>query len=156
MTTIRRLSEPGDGSAVRTRRRWGAVLDGVSKGFLVAAVLFVTVLHVQYILRERDRISEFFGRELEGAVRAMHAADMRCGLDGGLGNSASDNCYDYRGFRVVIPGPLAPVRVFSLRYEKPLFIFSIRNGMTAFNQQVPSLIAATERDAFIRYVSGQD
>ena len=81
---------------------------------------------------------------------AFSSAGATCAQDGTVISMDPGNCHDRAGFRVVTGNR---IRVFSLRYAEPLFVFGLENGMVFTSEKMSRALLASEKSAFIRYAN---
>jgi len=115
-----------------------------------ALILCVAGLAALVCLTMTAEVDAKLTADLEARIRAPVSARSTCGQDGAVISMVPGNCHDRSGFRVVTGDR---IRVFSLRYSKPLFIFGLENGMISTNEKIPRTLLASERSAFIWYAN---
>lgn len=87
--------------------------------------------------------------DLEARIMVMGKPDAACAHDGRLLAEGPRNCRDLRGFRIVTG---AAIRVFSLRHDKPLFVFGLERGMIFTNEKMAPALLESEKTAFFGYM----
>lgn len=115
-----------------------------------ALILCVAGLMALVCVTITDELDARFTSDLEARMLAYSSSVSTCGQDGTIISMDPGNCHDRAGFRVVTGDR---IRVFSLRYAEPLFIFGLENGMVFTSEKISRPLLESEKSAFIRYAN---
>jgi hypothetical protein len=146
MTTITMIAQPAAVPSLKAPTFVGIVLvlTACAMMIVVSAVLFLTCLTM------RSEMGVFLGENLEQRILISGSPSKSCGSDGVEREIGVPNCFDHRGFRVVVGESLG---VYSMRHQKPLFIFGLQKGLTFTNERISTGQLEAERSSFLRYMA---
>jgi hypothetical protein len=146
MTTITMIAQPSAVPSLKAPAFFGIILGMTACAMMivVSAVVFLTCLTM------RSEMEAFLAEDLEQRILESGQPSKSCGPDGVERESGDPNCFDHRGFRVVVGDSLA---VYSMRHQKPLFIFGLQKGLMFVNERISTRQLEGEKSSFLRYMA---
>ncbi len=146
MTTITKIAQPSAVPSLKAPAFVGIVLGAAACAMLVvvAGVVFLACLTT------RSETEMFLAEHLEHRILSAGSPSKSCGSDGAERETVVLNCFDHRGFRVVVGNGLA---VYSLRHQRPLFVFGLQKGMMFVNEKIPTRQLEGEKSSFLGYMT---
>jgi len=145
MTSISPISQPS-----LPAFRVPSLLRAVGYALFLAAIVLVAGVGLLACLTIPADLSDRLRHEIVARIEALGDPQFSCGVDGEERREGQPNCLDHRGFRVVKGADLL---VFSMRYDKPLFVFGIGSGLMFTNEKISDRLLDGERSAFVGYVT---
>jgi hypothetical protein len=145
MTTIAPLARPSNLPSFKVAAFARGIFGAAGCAMLVGVAGVASLV----CFTARAEMEQFFARSLEHRIRQIVPPSISCGSDGAQDNGSAPNCYDHRGFRVVAGDR---VSVYSMRYQKPLFVFGLEKGFMFVNHKIPSRLMEGEKSSFLAYM----
>ncbi len=146
MTTITMIAQPSAVPSMKAPAFVGIVMGMAACALLVvvAAIVFLACFTM------RSEMGMFLAESLERRILVADVPSKSCGSDGAEREGGVTNCFDHRGFRVVVGDAIA---VYSLRHQKPLFIFGLQKGMVFVNEHISKQQMEGEKSSFLGYMA---
>lgn len=146
MTTITMIAQPSHASALKA-----PVFVGIVMNMIVSAMLIVvSAVVLLACMTMHSEMEMFLAENLEHRILASGRPTQSCGSDAMERASDTANCFDHRGFRVVVGDGVA---VYSMRHQKPLFIFGLQKGLMFVNERISKQQFEGEKSSFLGYMA---
>jgi hypothetical protein len=146
MTTITSTAPPSAAPSLRVPAMVGVLMGVSACALLAVASAFVFLA----CLTTPAETETFLAENLEYRILNSGRPSKSCGSDGAERETGDPNCFDHRGFRVVVGDRLS---VYSMRHQKPLFIFGLQKGMTFVNEKISTQQLEGEKSSFMGYMT---
>lgn len=145
MTTITTVAQPSVAPSFGAPAFFRTV---VSMGAL-AMLLAASALVFLSCFTMHSEMDMFLAGDLEQRIIQSGNPSKSCGSDGVERDDGVLNCFDHRGFRVIVGDGLV---VYSMRHQKPLFIFGLQRGLMFVNERISAQQLEGEKSSFLGYM----
>lgn len=146
MTTITMIAQPSAVSPLRAPAFFGIVMSMAAFAMLLVASGVVLLA----CLTMRSEMDMFLAENLEHRIMQAGHPSKSCGSDGVERDGGVPNCFDHRGFRVIVGDRLV---VYSMRHQKPLLVFGLEKGLMYVNEKISTRQLEGEKSSFLGYMA---
>lgn len=145
MTTIITVAHPSAAPSFGASAFFGTVMSMAA----LAMLLVVSALVFLACFTMRSEMDMFLAGELERRIIEAGHTSKPCSSDGVEHEVGRPNCFDHRGFRVIVGDSLV---VYSMRHQKPLFVFGLQKGLMFVNERISAQQLEGEKSSFLGYM----
>ncbi|MNU89533.1 hypothetical protein D3C71_793750 [compost metagenome] len=146
MTTITTVAQPSAAPSFGAPAFFGAVMSMAALAMLLVASALVFLA----CFTMRSEMDMFLAGDLEHRIIQAGHLSKSCGSDGVEREDGVPNCFDHRGFRVIVGDGLV---VYSMRHQKPLFVFGLQKGLMFVNERISAQQLEGEKSSFLGYMA---